>query len=149
MSRQENKGIPFRLVDITTEEFATFKENYQPDNSEYTIELNVEFKVNKSNQLLGLFSRFTFNQDHNPVLLLESGCHFQIQPDFWEELEDDKGLIIPSGFATHLLILAVGTARGIIHAKKPGWLENLVLTTIDVSKVFGEEGIHIGITEGE
>jgi len=28
-------------------------------------------------------------------------------------------------------------------------LENLVLTTIDVSKVFGEEGIHIGITEGE
>ena len=49
--------------------------------------------------------------------------------------------MIPQEVLTHLLVLTVGTSRGIVHAKKPDWLTNLVLPTINVSAVVTEDMI--------
>lgn len=71
--------------------------------------------------------------------MLEAACHFQLDKIFWDASTDNKLLVLPKGFTTHLLMLSVGTARGIVHAKKPDWLPNLLLPTIDVSAIFKED----------
>lgn len=148
--KETNKLVAaFRLIGITTEEFATFRENYDADNPKLEIGLNVQIKANQQNHLVGMFTRFTFNQKDSTVLILESACHFKIEEDFWKSIHEEQEIILPPDFATHLLVLSVGTARGIIHAKKPGWLENLVLTTLDVSTIFANEEIKVALSEEE
>ncbi len=147
MDNKQKQGIPFRLLRITTEDFATFREHYDFKNVNVNLDLYVQIKANQKDQVIGLFTRFSFTQKESPILILESACHFEIDKTFWEQAEKGNDLVLPSHFATHLLVLAIGTARGIIHAKKPAWLENLVLNILDVSMIFGEEDIHIPLNE--
>lgn len=147
MDNKQKQGIPFRLLRITTEDFATFREHYDFKNVNVNLDLYVQIKANQKDQVIGLFTRFSFTQKESPILILESACHFEIDKTFWEQAKKGNDLVLPSHFATHLLVLAIGTARGIIHAKKPAWLENLVLNILDVSMIFGEEDIHIPLNE--
>lgn len=133
------KAIPFRLARISTEEFATFKEHLTSQEEQFQFGLNVQIKANSQEHLVGVFTRFQFEQKGKPVLILEIACHFQIENNFWNENKEDKVLMLPKAFATHLLVLTVGTARGIIHTKKPDWLPFLLLPTLDVSTIFSED----------
>src|SRR6056297_328722 len=124
MSKQNQKGVVnFRLSAITTEEFATFKENHIREKEDFDINLSLQIKANREKHLIGIFTRFSFEQENKPVLLLECACHFLIEERFWNSREFEDHINLPKNFATHLLVLTVGTARGIIHAKKPIWLE--------------------------
>jgi|GEM_PF-909696 hypothetical protein len=147
MKKEQNTSIPFRLVNITTEEFATFKDHFRGHNKEYDIELSAYVKANAETHLLGLYTRFTFQQEDQPILVLESACHFHLDDSFWSENTVDDKLVLPVKFATHLLMLSVGTARGIIHAKKPAWLDGYVLGTVDVSQLFGNEDLVIELSD--
>lgn len=139
MSKKKSNIVPFRLVSISTEEFATFRENHDSQSQEFDIGVGIDIKLNAENYQLGLFTRFNFNQSESTVLTLTCACHFEIEQEFWNDnIKDDK-LVFPAEFITHLLVLVVGTSRGIIHSKKPHWLGDVLLPTINVSKMIDSD----------
>jgi hypothetical protein len=139
MKSKKSDKISFQLVSITTDEFATFKENYDPEKKGFEINLDLDIRVNDEQKIVGMFTRIIFEQKSKPVLLLKSGCHFQLDPAFWESQTADNMLNLPVDLLTHFLVIAVGTARGIVHAKKPAWLSDIILPTLNVSTMIKED----------
>jgi len=148
MKSKKADKISFQLVSITTDEFATFKENFDPVKTGFEINLGLDIRVNDEQKIVGMFTRIIFEQKSKPVLLLKSGCTLQLYPSFRESQTTDRTLNLPVDLLTHFLVIAVGTARGIVHAKKPAWLSDILLPTLNVStmikedirfKLFGEE----------
>jgi hypothetical protein len=72
--------------------------------------------------VIGIFSLFRFEQESSPILQIEVSCHFQIAKDSWEVLLDpeSKQATVPKGFISHLVMLTIGTTRGVLHAKTEG-----------------------------
>lgn len=134
-------GVPFRLVGITTEEFSSFKSNFDPNDSQLGINMSMDIKVKPADKIVGMFTRFEFSQNENPIMILESACHFNIEDTHWGQMINGAKLIFSSELLTHFLVLSVGTARGILHANQPQWLPGIVLPTFDVSQFITEDGV--------
>lgn len=139
MNANSNTRVPFLLASISTEEFATFRDNFVSDEEEFEIGMNVEVHFNKPYDHVGVYTRFEFQQEGQPVMVMKCGCHFEFDKSYWADLISDHQITIPASLITHLLVITVGTARGIIHAKKPAWLEKALLPTLDVSGVMQED----------
>ena len=138
MSKKKNK-VSFRLVDVTTEQFALFKENHDKEDIEFDIKFNAYVKVSSEERIIGLFTRYSFDQILGPVIFLECACHFKIEEEAWKKKIQDSIITIKKELLTHFLVLTVGTSRGVLHVKKPKWLRDIMLPTIDVTSVFLED----------
>ena len=115
----EKKSVSFNLIRVTTEQFAIVGELPQNDEA-LNVSTNFRFGIDPSLRKIAIFSQFTFlNSNNTPFLSVEGACHFQISEKDWADLHDgEKSLItLPKGFAAHLLMLTVGTTRGILHSK--------------------------------
>ena len=139
MSALQNTGVPFKLTKITTEEYAKFKENYVPSDPLNNVSFDLGLKFNKNKYLIGVITKFVFEQNQRPIFVLACGCHFQIREDFWHANLHENTLLLKKELLTHLIVLTIGTARGIIHAKKPKWAKKLILPTWDVSDIIQED----------
>ncbi len=141
-SKSEKTKVPFKLSGITTEQYATFQENYLNAEADFDINFSLNIKIDKEGKLVGLFTRFTFLQEEQPVLLLECACHFVIDSTYWKSQTKGNELTLPAGLITHFIMLTIGTARGIIHAKKPKWLSHILLPTFDVSNIISGDQVY-------
>lgn len=110
--------VVFRLVGISTEQFATFDEAF---NSETEVELgfNLRFVCDHHNRYVGVLPKVAFLQNRIPFLIAEAACHFEIDAAFWDVHTNntDAHTVIPKQIITHMAVLAVGTLRGILHSK--------------------------------
>lgn len=139
MSKQASTArVPFRLVKIRTEEFAIFRKNLSEDES-FDIHYTGNIRIDVPARTVGVFTSFTFEQKGRPTLKLENSCHFEIQKDYWESQIKKNEIFLRKELGTHLLGLTVGTARGIIHAKKPSWLKEIFLPTLNISEIITED----------
>lgn len=141
MSKSNNMAVPFRLTSITTEQFATFKSSFHPEEEDVNIGFDINIKVNPKLHAVGMFTRFDFIQKSSTVMVLESACHFELDREYWQKQSKENEIVLSTDLLTHFLVLSVGTARGIIHAKKPNWLEGVLLPTFDVSNFITEDRI--------
>ena len=62
---------------------------------------------------------FQFECNEKIFLMIEAGCHYRIEENAWGTMikEEKNELVVPKGFVQHLALLAIGTARGVLHAK--------------------------------
>ncbi|MDX1718716.1 MAG: hypothetical protein R3353_01020 [Salegentibacter mishustinae] len=142
MSNSKNK-IGFSLNNVTTEQFAIIEEAFNIKNP---VELNLgsSFAVDIDKKLISNFFKVQFIQEKTPFLILETGCHFKISPDAWQEFFDkEKNKIkLPQRFAGHLLMLNIGTSRGVLHAKTDDTVYNqFMLPTINVNRLIDTDVI--------
>jgi hypothetical protein len=115
----DKNAVSFNLVNVSTEQFAIVGE-LLPNNEPVNVTTNFRFGIDPSHRKIAVFSGFTFlNALKFPFLMVEGACHFQIAEKDWLDLYDNikNVLTLPKGFAAHLLMLSVGTTRGILHAK--------------------------------
>ena len=139
MSDTENKGgIPFQLVDISTEQFASFPDDFSHEDKKLAIDFGTDFKIDAAQHIVGVFTKFKFLQNEKLILLLECACSFVLAEEYWNAQTESDKIVLPEDLLTHLLVLAVGTARGIIHAKKPKELAELLLPTLNITEVVQE-----------
>lgn len=136
--QKEVTQVGFVLRGVTTEQFAVLKESFQQE-EELVIASQLRFAKDNANRMIGVFSRFTFEQKDEMLLLIEVGCHFEIVVESWKHLcpvEEKDKVTLPSGFAQHLAIITVGTARGVLHVRTEQTTYNtLILPTIDVTEL--------------
>jgi hypothetical protein len=136
------QSVGFSLRQITTEQFAIVEESFS-EGKEVELSLNLRFGANlPDNKLIGAFVLFKFAIANQPFLLLEVGCQFEIEPTIWESLYDAEtnSIEFGKGFMAHLAMLAVGTARGVMHAKTENTIFNqFIIPTINVSELIKED----------
>lgn len=136
-TKEDIKPIGFQLKKITTEQFAIIQEAYDGSDSEIKMGINLNFALNEEDKLIACFIKIQFEQKNKPFLLIESGNHFKIKKEAWYELINSTNkIILPKGFACHLLMLTIGTIRGILHCKTENTEFNkFLIPTINVTEL--------------
>ncbi len=141
--------IKFNLDKISTEQFAILSE---PPNQDTQVVMTTDgrFGFDPENKLIGVFAKVTFiGYNDQPFLQIEGGCHFRIAEQDWNKClnKSSNTLVFPKDFAVHLLMLSVGTTRGILHAKIENTRYNMFyIPLIDVTKLV-EKDIVFELTE--
>lgn len=146
----ESKKIGFSLKNVSTEQFAIIEEAFD---NEKTIELNLGsgFVIEKEKHLISNLFKVQFTQAKQPFLILETACHFEISPEAWNAFFDEEKniLTLPKGFASHLLMLNIGTSRGVLHCKTEDTVYNqFMLPTINVNSLINKDVV-IELTEND
>lgn len=134
---KKTNSIGFSLKKVSTEQFAILEEGF---NEKGKIRLNTSFRfaADDKQRYIAVFASFVFDSDEKPFLIIEASCHFSIKEPAWKEMlvSDSNSLEVPKGFLSHLVMLTVGTTRGILHAKTEGTCFNkYVLPTINVTEI--------------
>jgi len=139
----KNENIGFGLAYLRTEQFAIIDANYD---TEKLVHYNIGFSSSKDDEqkVIIVMFRVQFEQDNKPFIILESSCHFNIEESAWETflVKENNSLLVPKGFFTHLCVLTVGTARGILHAKTEGTNFNgFILPTLNLTELITEDAV--------
>ncbi len=133
--------VGFRLDKIRTNQFAIIEGAYNSSNND--IDLGVSFQFGVSDELSSVKSivKIQFEQEKKPFLIIEVACEYSVEKTKWEAFSKGKKIIIPKGFLAHLMMLTIGTARGILHTKTENTIFNeFILPTINVSEMITEDG---------
>lgn len=128
--------IPYRISKIETKQFAIFPDKLI-NGSTLDIQTNYNFEIRSDLSHIRCSSVINFFQKEQLVLVLEIACYFDIAPEGIEFIKEQNK--VPVEFLRYMATIAVGTARGIIHAKTEGTvLSSIVLppvNLVDVIKV--------------
>jgi hypothetical protein len=129
--------IGFSLKKITTEQFAIIESAFKKGiDTQFSV--NAKYGISEQEQLVAVFVSPAFYQDKKPFLVLEVACHFKIIDEAWESFKnkDKTKLTIPVGFIRHLIMLTIGTARGILHSKTENTpFNDYLMPTINVTDI--------------
>jgi len=133
--------VGFKLHRIITEQFAIIKESYDNSNEEVGLSINLQFGLDKENHLIASSVQIQFMQNSKPFLVVQVANQFEVEEQAWKSfIKDDNRLIIPKGFASHLVVLTVGTLRGVLHARTENTQFNkFVLPTINVMNMVKDD----------
>lgn len=137
--------VGFRLIKISTEQFAVLKEMYVTD-VPFAVYTELSFGAEKNDRIVVVSALFRFKSDEKgaPFIILETKAFFDIKPESWDNMYDAENntLSIEKDFARHISVITVGTARGILHAKTEGTeLNNIVLPLINIEEIMKENVI--------
>lgn len=134
-------ALGFRLVNIKTEEFAIIEDSFEEE-GKVSLESSFNFRVDKEKHILGTTVKFQFEQNDKPFLIISVTCGFEMEEEAWESLidADKNNLIIPEGFASHMAVLTVGTARGVLHEKTNETdFNDFIIPPINLTKIINED----------
>ncbi|MCD6180437.1 MAG: hypothetical protein J7K39_11095 [Bacteroidales bacterium] len=135
--KRKNNPIGFSLRKISTEQFAVIEEAYLGSDKEIQLGIDLRFGLDVENKGLVAFVKVRFEQEKSPFLVVEVGNHFAIDNTAWESFQkEDKEMVLPKGFASHLVMLTIGTLRGVLHSKTENTKFNkFLLPTINVTEL--------------
>jgi len=135
--KRKNNPIGFSLRKISTEQFAVIEEAYLGSDKEMQLGIDLRFGLDVENKGLVAFVKVRFEQEKSPFLVVEVGNHFAIDNTAWESFQkEDKEMVLPKGFASHLVMLTIGTLRGVLHSKTENTKFNkFLLPTINVTEL--------------
>ena len=94
--------------------------------------------LTKKRALLDIKMKRDFIQKKSPFLIIEVGCHFNITTEAWSGFynESKTELIVSRGFIGHLVMLTIGTTRGVLHSKTENTpFNNFLLPTLNVNEL--------------
>lgn len=141
MTNKEELALSFKLVDISTKEFAVLEDSYT-DGEKVRMGTFVNFGHNKGERVLGAILKFQFDQNEKPFIVISATCSFQLEEDAWNSLliEDGKKIVIPEGFASHMAVITVGTIRGILYEKiKDTPFKDYIIPPVNLTELIQED----------
>lgn len=129
----KKKSISFRLLNIVTEQFATFEIENLPENNALKSEL--QFSINPESRIVACRMKFQFLHENQPIVVLTVVCNFDVEESSWNNnVASNKKITLPRHFLEHLCVITVGTSRGILHAKTENTFFNrFIIPTLNVS----------------
>ena len=137
---EKKESIGFALKNITTEQFAIIEECFSSE-AEIQLMTDIGFGLDKDKRVVKVQLKITYLSSDHPFIILETATYFLIKPESFESFFDEERthLTLPAGFAQHMGVIAVGSARGILHAKTENTPFNkFLLPTINLVELVGE-----------
>lgn len=137
----QKSDIGFSLLKITTEQFATIEEGFN-DKGTIRVSTSLKYGADDQNKLIAVFASFIFDSNQKPFIIVEASCQFKVKTEAWISMykSEEKSILVPKGFLSHLAVITVGATRGILHSKTEGTCFNkYVLPTINVSEIIKED----------
>lgn len=137
MSSTKKTPIRFRLAGIKTDEFAIIEEALNEQDAATGYSLNTEFGILNHEKILCSIS-FKFLQKTIPFMKIKVSCIFDLEETSWNSLIDleNSKIILPKDFMDHIVVLTLGTLRGVLHAKTEGLKFNhYFVPTINVAEL--------------
>ncbi len=136
-TKENINPIGFQLHKITTEQFAIIQDAFDSSITEINLSISLKFGLDKENKFIASFVLVQFEQKEKPFLLIEIANHYKIEESAWNELQNSNNkLVIPKGFASHLVMLTIGTLRGTLHCKTENTEFNkFILPTINIAEL--------------
>jgi len=129
------KNICFKLTGIATTEFAII-DSILVKEENISLNTGIEFSVNINDNNIGVEPKFIFSSDNQPFMIIGVRCNFYITKEGLDEILIDNKYIFPLGFITHLSVIAVGTARGVLHSKTENTPYNkYLIPTINLTEI--------------
>ncbi|MGB3183335.1 MAG: hypothetical protein WBB45_18235 [Cyclobacteriaceae bacterium] len=130
-------NIGFSLEKITSEHFTIAEDAYRTE-KRTKMQIDFEYGANYQSHTVSVYLDVRFLQDTISFLILKTGCHFTLSESARAAFlsDDNDRLILPREFIRHLLMLSIGTARGVLHAKtEQTELNHILLPAIDVNEI--------------
>ena len=127
--------LKFRIDKIVTKDF----EIKQTDCiSKLHFSLTFQFKINLEEKVICCISHYEYMTDEEIIMRLDLECYFQIEPEYFTSLIKDEILTIKTEILQYLATIAVGSARGEIHARcaiAESSIQEIVLPPVDLTKI--------------
>jgi hypothetical protein len=111
-------NVGFSLKGIVTEQFAIIEESFKEE-ADINLRTDIGFGIDQEKKVARVQLKINYLCSEQPFMVLEVTTYFNISPESFDTfLNEDKTILtIPAGFARHLGVITVGTARGILHDK--------------------------------
>jgi len=131
----ENKSVKFALVKINTDQFAIIDGAFK-NGEDVNLKISLQFGANQEQHVISVKILINFEQLNAPFLIIEASCFFSIEPNDWKIFEQNSEIIVPKNIMTHFCVLAIGTARGILHSRTEGSNYNgFIIPTINLTEL--------------
>lgn len=102
------------------------------------LSLSFQFKVSSDDKIICCISHYEYERETERLMHLDLECYFQIDHDYFSSLIEDEVLTIKPDILQYLATIAVGAARGEIHARcdlAGSILKDTVLPPVDLTKI--------------
>lgn len=129
--------VTFAIKSIETVEFATMSDAYK-NGEKVGIATGFDLGLSNDDHALKVQFNLSFICEDRPFIILKVACDFAIEPKDFDKFKDKQGkkVTIPKGILTHLAVLTVGTARGVLHAKLDNTdFDQFLLPSLNISQM--------------
>lgn len=132
------QNIHFNICRIEIVQFAILINTVPTEN--IVIGTDLTFGTSNEDNVIAPKIKFTFETNRKPFIILEVVCYFKIKASDWKKLEKDSILRLPTHFSSHITMLTVGTARGILHCKTESTpFNSFIIPPIDITNMIKED----------
>ena len=110
------KEIKYILRGVSIDQFAT---PFEPLSDVFDVNISIPIKTNYQEHAIAIGANVQFLEKGNVFLVAEAFCHYQVEPNCWEELSeaDSRDVVLPKKFISRLAGISVSTLRGVLCAK--------------------------------
>lgn len=136
---EAKKNISFRLLNIVTEQFATFDVQNISDKND--LQSDIQFSINPLQRVVACRMKFQFIHEKQPIVVLTVVCNFDVEEKSWREnILSEKKVTLPRLFLEHICMITLGTSRGVLHAKTENTFFNrFVIPLLNVNNLVEKE----------
>ena len=127
--------LNYKIDKIVTERF-NLKETDGIKNLRFS--LSFQFKVSVKESVICCISEFEYRTENENVMTLSLECYFKVLDDGLNSMIKDNVLTIDTETLQYLATIAVGTARGEIHARcelANSALKEIVLPPVNLTEI--------------
>jgi hypothetical protein len=137
MSKKKSTSVGFFLIGIETKQFAVYSDLYKPEN-EVMLSQKYDYGADDAEKMIGVLTDYRFTQNEVPFLSIQVLCHFKVEENAWNDMltEEKSAITVEPGLLGHLVMLTIGTTRGVLHAKTENTPFNqYLLPTFNVNEI--------------
>ena len=127
--------LNFKIDRIVTEKFKLKEIDSMED---LRFSLSFQFKLSISESVICCVSEFEYRSNDEPVMEISLDCYFRIVDNELDSMIEDNRVIIDAENLQYLATIAVGIARGEIHARcevANSPLQEVVLPQVNLTKI--------------
>lgn len=136
--------IPYRIVEIIVNGFNVQSNENLDKNIEINVSTEFSYAVNIPAHRVRCFSKYIYTQDEKEVLSCDLTCTFEVKEDAFNSFIKDDKLTLDVDWLRYMATIAVGAARGEIHARaeiEKSDLSEIILPPINLVEIIKESAI--------
>lgn len=112
-----DSNVSFSLVGVSTDQFALISLPKQDD--DMSVEIETSIGACYANHNVNVAVSAKFSENGNVCMFIQTTNYFKIGSESWNKLSGGgcNNVILGKDFIEHIVVVSIGTLRGVLHAK--------------------------------